>query len=344
MSPRRYVCGCLFWEHLTALRVDERRRLLDDFAGAGLNTVVTESDDYDAQILEDVRAAGLQFWGGLGCFSPQTNEGNVLERRPHLWPILATGGRRPQMEWYNGVIPTDVDYNDTRISLAARLMSEFEFDGFALDFVRWPMHWELELRAGRPAPLENSFDPLSVRRFRDWADVDIPTASSANETAAVIYDRFPELWIDFKCWVITEFVGRMSARLRAASPRPIPIALCTVPENSEWVGQRFTDLAAVADLVCPMSYHPILHRPPAWVIQNVRQAISLAPGQVAPILQIDTDGEEVGADFGAPVSEQEFEFVLAGTLAEEVAGVILFTGSELARSSRLQTLSRVLGA
>ena len=99
-------------------------------AEAGLNLVVTESDGYDARILDDARAAGLQFWGGLGCFTSQTSEGNVLERRPHLWPILATGRRRPQMEWYNGVIPTDPAYNDARISLAADLMSEFEFDGF----------------------------------------------------------------------------------------------------------------------------------------------------------------------------------------------------------------------
>ena len=164
-SLERYVGSFLFWDRLTAMSVDDRRRLFDDLAEAGLNLVVLESDEYDATILDDARAAGLQFWGALGCFTWQTSDGNVLERRPDLWPILATGRRRPQMEWYNGVIPTDPAYNDTRISLAAELMSEFEFDGFVLDFVRWPMHWELELRPGRPAPLENSFDPLSIRRF-----------------------------------------------------------------------------------------------------------------------------------------------------------------------------------
>ena len=50
--------------------------------------------------------------------------------------------------------------------------------------------------------------------------------------------------------------------------------------------------------------------------------VSLAPGQVAPILQIETDGQEFGADLGAPVSDEEFEFILAGTLEEEVAGVL----------------------
>jgi hypothetical protein len=341
-SSERYVGGFLFWDRLAALPLDDRRRLFDDFAKAGLNLVVTESEEYETQIIDDARAAGLQFWGGLGCFTWQTREGNVLERRPHLWPILATGRRRPQMEWYNGVIPTDPAYNDARIDLASDLVSEFEFDGFALDFVRWPMHWELELRPGRPAPLENSFDPQSVQRFRDWADVDIPTDAIASEIASIIYDRYPGQWIDFKCEVITAFVERMSARLRASSRRPISIALCTVPEHPEWVGQRLGDLAGVVDIVCPMSYHPILHRQPSWVIDTVRQAVSSAPGQVAPILQIDTDGEEFGADFGAPVSDEDFESILADTLEEEVAGVLLFTGTDLARPSRLQTLSRVL--
>ena len=80
------------------------------------------------------------------------------------------------------------------------------------------------------------------------------------------------------------------------------------------------------------------------MIDNVREAVSLAPGQVAPILQIDTDGQELGADFGAPVSDEEFAFILAGTLEEEVAGVLLFTGTDLARPSRLRTLSRVLAS
>ncbi len=330
------------WDRLTSLGVDDRRRLFDDLAEAGLSVVVSEADEYDAQVLTDARAAGLQFWGGLGCFSWQTSEGNVLERRPDLWPILATGERRGQMEWYNGVIPSDPTYNEARISLAAHLMSEFGFDGFALDFVRWPMHWELELRPGRPAPLDSSYDPLSVRRFRDWANVDIPIDAVASEVAAVVFDRYPGQWIDFKCWVITDFVERMSARLRASSPRAIPIALCIVPESSEWVGQRLGDLARVADILCPMSYHAVLHRRPPWVIENVREALSLAPGQVAPILQIETDGQEFGADLGTPVSDQEFEFILGGTLQEAVAGVFLFTGTDLARPGRLQVLSRVL--
>ena len=92
-----------------------------------------------------------------------------------------------------------------------------------------------------------------------------------------------------------------------------------------------------------MSYHPVLQRQPSWVFDNVREAVALAPGRVAPILQIETDGQEFGADLGAPVSDEEFEYVLSGTLDEDVAGVLMFTGTDLARPSRLQTLSRVLG-
>ena len=59
-----------------------------------------------------------------------------------------------------------------------------------------------------------------------------------------------------------------------------------------------------------MSYHPVLYRSPGWVKDNVAGIVEEAPGQVAPILQVFTDGTEFGADFGPAVSDEEFRQVL----------------------------------
>ena len=115
-----------------------------------------------------------------------------------------------------------------------------------------------------------------------------------------------------------------------------------MPIHPEWVGQRFADLSGVVELICPMSYHAVLHHPPGWVKDNVAATVKEAPGQVVPILQVFTDGTEFDADFGPAVSDEEFQRVLSDVLDLDIRGVIIFTGSELLKPGRLEALRSTL--
>ena len=86
--------------------------------------------------------SGFRFYAGIACFSDHaTNFGKVLER-PDLWPVLETGERRPQMEWYVGITPTDRGHQQEILSTIRSVAATFPIDGLFLDFVRWPLHWE----------------------------------------------------------------------------------------------------------------------------------------------------------------------------------------------------------
>jgi hypothetical protein len=160
--------------------------------------------------------------------------------------------------------------------------------------------------------------------------------------ASWIMLNHPREWIDFKCNVITSYVREIKDGLFEAAGREIALGICAVPIHPEWVGQRFAHLAEVVDLICPMSYHPILYRPPGWVRKNVEACLEEAPGQVAPIVQVDTNGAEHGADFGPQVSDEEFGRVISDVLSLAVSGVIVFTGTDLLKEGRLQVLEHAL--
>jgi hypothetical protein len=276
----------------------------------------------------------------MSCFLHVDSTGNVLERDPSRTPILATGEPRPQMEWYNGVAPTARAHREERRAHLVALAEQHRFDGFLLDFIRWPMHWEIELRPGYPPPIDSSYDEATLRAFAERVGVGFPDELIGRPAAAASWIALnrPREWIDLKCDVITDYVREVRDGLWQAAGREIPMGICGVPLQPEWVGQRFADLARVVELICPMSYHPVLYRTPGWVKESVEACIELAPGQVAPIVQVDTDGAEHGADFGPAVSDSEFRQVLTDVLGLEVRGVIVFTGTELLRPGRLEAL------
>ena len=51
-----------------------------------------------------------------------------------------------------------------KIGVVARA---YPIDALFLDFVRWPLHWEIELRPDRPRPLDSSFDATTLAKFEE---------------------------------------------------------------------------------------------------------------------------------------------------------------------------------
>jgi len=319
---------------------------LERLAGYGVNAIFTEAETYDDGWIALVHSFGLRWFAGVACFSDHANQNRAVREHPELWPVTETGRRRRPMEWYVGITPTYEDYAEARLDLMARLAGQHAFDGFMLDFVRWPLHWELECRPG-VRPQQAGFDPHTLQRFQEFAGRSIPGRTAAQK-AAWILTEMRDRWIDFKCQVITAFVAKAVAKLKAARSA-LMTGVYVLPLDStaqeELAGQRVADLAALVDYIAPMAYHAILHQPPEWAERIVRQTAGVAPGRTLPVLQVDSrEGPPVGADWGPPIPPAEWEEVVGRVLrVPGVCGCVAFTGSALAYEDRGNRLSRLVG-
>ena len=165
-----------FWEN--SFRANSNLARLGD---CGVNAIMTESDSYELSALDATHKAGLRFFAGVACFSDHASNFHSLNKRPELWPVLENGERRPQMEWYVGMSPTDRRRQEEALAEIRSIARTYPVDGVFLDFARWPLHWEIELRPGRGRPLDLTFDPATLTKFEEATG---PLPRGLNSTSA----------------------------------------------------------------------------------------------------------------------------------------------------------------
>jgi hypothetical protein len=305
---------------------------------------MTESDSYEHAALDATHRAGLRFYAGVACFSDHASNFSMLKQRPELWPILENGERRPQMEWYVGMAPADRRLQESVLARIERVARNYEIDGLFLDFVRWPLHWEIELRPGRPRPLDSSFDAVTLAEFEAAIGALPPNLDTTAARAKWIRESRFEAWVDFKCRVVTDFVDEARNALKEAKPNA-ELGLYAVPDvdglTEPLTGQRVRDLAQSVDWVAPMLYHNILLRPPNWVGAAVSDGVRLAGRKTLPVLQADSNRDPaLAADWGSEMTDSDWTATLAEVGARsDIGGLIVFPGTALggARGRALQT-------
>ena len=119
----------------------------------GVNAIFAEADHYRRDLIQIAQDSGLRFMGGLACF----NNNDALARNPELHPVLRDGRRRPRMRWYLGLTPSYETYAQPRLDALKQMASSYKLDGIWLDFIRWPLHWERELREDTPGAAGGEF-------------------------------------------------------------------------------------------------------------------------------------------------------------------------------------------
>lgn len=334
------------WSRWTASQADAT---MSKLAGFGVTAIFTEAEAYRDDLIEQAHRWGLLWIGGVACFSDHANGHRLLTDRPEIWPIDETGQRIAPIEWYLGITPSFEDHRAARIALMERIVRRHDLDGIFLDFVRWPVHWELAFRPGAGPIRQASFDQHTLARFERSAGIRIP--SSCSDTAAraawILRHHFAA-WVDFKCAMITDFVRDAAVAIRGAADRDFMLGLFALPVPSPAreaiAGQRLGDLARHVDIIAPMAYHAMLDRPASWVGGVIEEA-SLEAADVLPVLQVDSaDGATSGADWGPPVSPDEWDEVVRVALAVPgVRGLIAFLGTSLLREGRGERMHAAIG-
>jgi hypothetical protein len=311
---------------------------------AGVNAIMTESDRYDVAAIEAAHQAGLRFYAGVACFSDHAANFRVINERPELWPILETGERRAQIEWYVGMTPADSRRQEEVLTTIGAIARTYPIDGLFLDFVRWPLHWEIELRAGAPRPLDSSFDNATLAKFEVVNGALPGGLDSIRAKATWIRKNRLVDWIDFKCRTVTDFVARARVVLKDARP-DAELGVYVVPEVNglaePLTGQRIRDLAPLADWLAPMLYHNILLQPPDWVRSPLESVARIAGPKTLPVIQADSNRDANDtADWGPLMSKENFAAALAEVTAQDdVGGLIVFPGTAVlnGRAAALRT-------
>src|SRR5207247_9035422 len=106
--------------------------------------------------------------------------------------------------------PAHLDSARLRLALALLLAEVPSFAGLLLDFVRWPLHWELECRP-RADPQHCSFDAHTIRQFEHFAQVSVPVQAVAGRASRILTNALDQR-TDFKCAVITGLLRDMVPR------------------------------------------------------------------------------------------------------------------------------------
>ncbi|MFF2041461.1 hypothetical protein ACFVVX_13595 [Kitasatospora sp. NPDC058170] len=324
----------VFDRTLAAATPGERAHLLDRFATAGLTTLITKAESATPGLATACRTAGLRLVGSVACLSD--HNAPAERRRPDLRPVSGDGRPWEQQEWYTGLIPTDHDHHAQLARHCAELAGSGLFDGLALDFLRWPLHWELELRPGA-APRDASYDPVTLADFTRRTGIPLPARPAAARAELTVHHR--ERWLRYRCEVISGLAAALTGAIRRAEPG-LWTGLFVVPEEdperrARLFGQSVAELAPLVDALLPMSYHAILLRPPASVGSTARAIRTEAAGSpgtaVVPMVQTTSSPALArGADWGPPVTADGFTAALGHALAAPGdGGLCLFPGEGL---------------
>lgn len=327
---------------LEGMDVAARRRLFDMTASCGVTYVLTEGVSLPAWLPDELGEAGLALGSGIACFSDHATA--VAAMTDRLRPVTATGEIRPQMEWYRGIIPTDRGYEEGLIDACVRAATQHPLRLFVLDFIRWPLHWELELRAGAQV-IDASFDRVTLGRFRDEMGFDIPVDDPA-ASAKRLHGDLRDAWTTFKCRVITDIVERITRRIRDARPG-LPLGAFIVPgdeaQRRSYAGQDVRALSRHLDVLLPMTYHAILRRPSSWIGETVSEMRQRSTAPIVPVIQVTADPSISGGnDWGVPFTPAALGAAIDAGLDAGGWGFVLFPAHGLGSALGAEVRPRAL--
>jgi hypothetical protein len=318
-----------FWENTSRANSNLAR-----LRGCGVTAIMTESDSYELSALDATHKAGLRFFAGVACFSDHASNFRTLTQRPELWPVLENGERRPQMEWYVGMSPTDRRRQGEALAEIKLIARTYPIDGVFLDFARWPLHWEIELRPGHGRPLDSSFDAATLAKFEEATGALPRGLETTSRRAAWIRQNRLGEWVDFKCKVVNDFVGEARDELKEAKP-DAEFGIYVVPDvdglTESLTGQRIGDLARRVDWIAPMLYHNILLQPPNWLRSALASMVKAGGKKTLPVVQADSNRDPaVVGDWGPPMSDADWSETLSQVFGRhEIGGLIVFPGMAL---------------
>lgn len=278
---------------------------------------------------------GIPTYHEVGLFVSKS----LYQERPDLRPIRANGAEQPPRGWYCGLCPNQPELREKGLERIRALYTRPEVQGVWLDFIRYPIRWEV------PDPWidDTCFCDICLQAFdRHLPDgVKFPeTVRTRTEKADFILENRLPSWIEFKCNSIAAFVAD-AKKIRDETKPGALLGIFTIPwmykdydgAIHRTVGQDFSTIGDLADVLSPMVYHGLCHREEAWPGEYSAWLHTLTQKPVWPIVQAMNEPDTL--------TPESFERVVRDAGERSGSGVILFTAGHIDKEKRWASVKRV---
>ena len=256
----------------------------------------------------------------------------LYQERADLRPIRADGSEQPPRGWYYGLCPNNPELRQQKLERIKGLFSRPEVQGVWLDFIRYPVRWEVP----DPWTDDTCFCDTCLEAFlqHTHGDFAIPAELTERPEIAewILKEHLPS-WIDFKCASIERFVAD-AAKVRDDVRPDGVLGIFTIPwylsdfdgAIHRTVAQDFSRIGPHVDVFSPMVYHLLCGRPDAWVGEYTEWLKDLTQVPVWPIVQAMNEPGELSAE--------SFERVTVEGAEASGTGVIIFTAGHVDKEKR----------
>lgn len=241
-----------------AASLEKIRTILDEYQKAGINTLIMLVKDTSGYVFYRSRigvAAPGWDWDFFGEFLAEARKRNM---QVHPWfcvfpesgivgqvrehpEWLITSPRREMVGVANPALPAVRKYE---ISLMLECVNEYRTDWVHLDYIRFPCE---------PTEPYFSFDPETIRLFKEYSGVDLNTVR-AHDSGNMIWSE----WLEWNRNQVTAFVRELKEALKATGRTvKVSAAVFNNAENAKvLIGQDWTSWARekLVDMLCPMLY------------------------------------------------------------------------------------------
>jgi len=281
-----------------------------------------------------LRAAGIRRMGVIGCFQGERH----WKKHPESRPVTADGRRLRKVRWYAGVCPSQRWRRQEILAQAKKLARNPYFEGVWLDFIRYPVHWEVP----EPELHDTCFCPVCLRKFQKETGLLIPSdITHAAGKARWILREHRTSWVDWKTSNIADFVGEVRRTVRAERPAFL-VGAFVLPWGpgdhggalTHIAGQSLEKLGVRTDVLSPMVYHSLIGEPLEWIPQAVHRTALLSRGRVWPIVLAGQGPDDM-------MSRGQLRKAVRSALEDPADGVLVFPQRVLAQPHHRKKLHRL---
>ncbi|MDD8020918.1 MAG: family 10 glycosylhydrolase [Acidobacteriota bacterium] len=276
--------------------ISKMRRTLDEYAQAGLNTLIMlvkdtsgyvyfQSEigvrdpaydwDFFTVFLEEARKRNMAVHPWFCVFPEGALVGQVRERPD--W--LISGPRGEMVRTVNPALPAARAYE---ISLMTELVKKYEVDWIHLDYIRFPCE---------PVEPYFSYDAKTLKLFKEETGIDFSSLKARDSG-----NPHWNVWLEWNRQQVTTFIQELKGEL-AATGRQVKISAAIFPDADNarvLIGQdwaRWVELGLV-DMLCPMLYT----NDTALFDRLTKRAVTVAACALAPeVAASESVGVEVAS-------------------------------------------------
>ncbi len=215
---------------------------------------------------------------------------HMLKVYPGLHAIDKNGHPLPKISWYRGINPGVRWYRNLQLRKLRYIIKGYKIDGIALDFIRYPVHWEPKNKL----LADSSFDVHTLKQFQKYINKTIPfPLKKTRLVCRWIYSNHRKDWTKFKCKIISGFISQVKKIIKANN-RKIKLGVFMIPwNNDDYLGaiktiaaQDIDLIRKPADFISPMLYHKMLGNNIQWFEKTLRYFVRKNHSKnILPILQ-----------------------------------------------------------